>query len=64
MSAALIDIIGLSSDERRAREKAKALLAECKERESQEEMVTIRVDRQTVKRMPRSKAIKLGLINP
>ena len=62
MSAALIDINGLNSSERREREKAKILLAQCKEREAKEDLVTIRIDKQTVKRMPRSKAIKLGLI--
>lgn len=60
--SALIDINGLNSSETKEREKAKIILAQCKEKEKKEDMVTIRIDKHTVKRMPRSKAIRLGLI--
>ena len=43
---------------REYREKCLALLAKCKERDASEDLVTVRIDKNTVKLMPREKAEK------
>ena len=60
----VMDVEGLSSEEKVHRRKAEVLLAECKRREEKEDLVCVRVDRLTVKLIPRERAIKQGLIKP
>ena len=43
---------------REYREKCLVLLAKCKERDASEDLVTVRIDKNTVKLMPREKAEK------
>lgn len=41
---------------------ARKLLAEAKKRDARRDLVQIRIDRQTIKLVPREKAIRQGLI--
>lgn len=58
----IVPVDGIAHAEKAARDKALRVLQMVKEREKKEEFITVRVDKITVKLIPRKKAIKLGII--
>jgi len=58
----VVPVDGIAHAEKAARDKALRVLQMVKEREKKEEFITVRIDKITVKLIPRKKAIKLGII--
>ena len=60
--SALHDLESIKNSKNTSRQRAKELVKQCKKRDAQRNLVTIRIDKQTVVLMPRVKAEKRGLI--
>lgn len=60
--SALHDLESIKNSKNTSRQRAIELVKQCKKRDAKKNLVTIRIDKQTVVLMPRAKAKKGGVI--
>lgn len=60
--SALHDLESIKTNKNTSWQRAVELVKQCKKRDAKRNLVTIRIDKQTVVLMPRAKAKKKGLI--